>query len=408
MKKNINVLVMIVIMTFFCFPTFFQASEKECYYYVPFNGDKNSNKNFTFSVTFTPKILSNVMKTKTVDVKINNTSGKYNVTKTDHDIWNSLNTYVEQDSSANLYMKSCPNLWFKNENSTITIYPSRNTPIGQNGKTEVLIELISVDKDGNEFTGDTENTLDKTHCSIQTSYYRAKDTSNSSSATIVPIERTIGINIDSYSNGDVYISAGNSGGYLKENANGNVALEMTIAEVGFTKEVIRIFNEDVSKIKSKFKYGNTSCGTLVLNRYGNGSEYALSTEVKSNLENFKNSTKLDENYSSEADPDLNIDQKISTKSSSCEKLLGGSNSNLIKFMQSAWTIIKVAVIIITILMGIFDFVGSITKSKDELMACVNKSIKRLVIVVIILLLPTVIDFIGSTIFKVDNILCGIK
>ena len=103
-----------------------------------------------------------------------------------------------------------------------------------------------------------------------------------------------------------------------------------------------------------------------------------------------------------------IDSNISTKPSSCEQLLGGKNSNLIKYLQSAWTIVKIGAIIITIIMAIIDFMTVITKEKDELKECLNKNIKRLIIVIIILLMPTIIDFIGSTIFNSNNILCGIK
>ena len=102
-----------------------------------------------------------------------------------------------------------------------------------------------------------------------------------------------------------------------------------------------------------------------------------------------------------------ITRTISRNKSTCLEILATKNDNLVKFLQNAWTIIKIASIILTILLSILDLMNVITKDKDNLKSVVNKCIRRLVIVLIILLIPTIIDMVGSM-FGVDDILCGIK
>ena len=100
--------------------------------------------------------------------------------------------------------------------------------------------------------------------------------------------------------------------------------------------------------------------------------------------------------------------QISTKESTCTELLGGKSSPLVKFIQSAWTIVKVVAIVITVLFGVFDFLKATSNDKDVLMESVNKTIKRLIIVIIVLMLPTIIDIIGELLLNTKDILCGIR
>lgn len=96
--------------------------------------------------------------------------------------------------------------------------------------------------------------------------------------------------------------------------------------------------------------------------------------------------------------------EISLNTSTCKQLL---SNELINFIQNAWTIVKVLAILITIALGILDFVNAASKDKDILMESVNKTVKRLVLVIIILLIPTLIEIIGE-LFGIEDILCGIK
>ena len=96
--------------------------------------------------------------------------------------------------------------------------------------------------------------------------------------------------------------------------------------------------------------------------------------------------------------------EISLNTSTCTQLL---SNELINFIQNAWTIVKVLAILITIALGILDFVNAASKDKDILMESVNKTVKRLVLVIIILLIPTLIEIIGE-LFGIEDILCGIK
>ena len=90
------------------------------------------------------------------------------------------------------------------------------------------------------------------------------------------------------------------------------------------------------------------------------------------------------------------------------QILGGNGGQLIAFIQSAWTIVKVVTIVITVLFGVFDFLKAASNDKDVLMESVNKTVKRLVLVLIVLMLPTIIDIIGDVLLGVEDIMCGIK
>ena len=100
--------------------------------------------------------------------------------------------------------------------------------------------------------------------------------------------------------------------------------------------------------------------------------------------------------------------QINTNESTCMQILGGNGGKLIAFIQSAWTIVKVVAIVITVLFGVFDFLKAASNDKDVLMESVNKTVKRLVLVLIVLMLPTIIDIIGDVLLGVEDIMCGIK
>ncbi len=406
MYKKILILLFGLFMTV---PMFINAEKLTCTYIRPYSGDNKSKKNISFNIEFNPIKVSNI--TNKVEVKIINSSSDYTIKQTDEatsgtDYWNLLNPYIDTTDKNNLKMKECPDLWFKEDEKKkiISLFASSQARGNGIGQTITLNALLHASSDGNVITGDKTSNLQKTSCTLQASYMDISTKENSTYSS-----RTLSFNIDSYEDGSVYVSYGNQGGYLNKTTNdSNIALQFEIINSNFYKETIKIFNDDVDKIKDKYPYGDTTCGALVITKFGNGKEYALSTETRTDLEGYTSSATVSKDYTIDTDPRLKIDANISTKSSTCEQLLGGKNSNLIKYLQSAWTIVKIGAIIITIIMAIIDFMTVITKEKDELKECLNKNIKRLIIVIIILLMPTIIDFIGETIFNSPNVLCGIK
>lgn len=140
-----------------------------------------------------------------------------------------------------------------------------------------------------------------------------------------------------------------------------------------------------------------------------GSDYIV-TANKSNCSDSDKATTLTDKENAEqigSKFDVsNIGGSVSTAGLSCDKLFSGEHgTKLKKFIQSAFTIVKVVSICICVMMGVIDFVTATSKDKDVLMENVNKTIKRLVIVIVILLLPTLIDTLGG-IFGVST--CGIR
>ena len=88
----------------------------------------------------------------------------------------------------------------------------------------------------------------------------------------------------------------------------------------------------------------------------------------------------------------------------CKNMLG---TKLVGYLQTGYTIIKIATIVIVIVLAMLDFAQNVLNGKEEALKIAMKWGKRLVIVIIILLLPTFIDLIGS-LFGYPDIACGIK
>ncbi len=87
---------------------------------------------------------------------------------------------------------------------------------------------------------------------------------------------------------------------------------------------------------------------------------------------------------------------------SCDNL----GSDTIDFLKSAFTLVKVAAIVIAIAVSIFDFISATSKDKDVLMETVRKVSIRMIIVIAIVILPTLINAVGG-ILGYDDIVCGI-
>ena len=111
----------------------------------------------------------------------------------------------------------------------------------------------------------------------------------------------------------------------------------------------------------------------------------------------------DQNYRVVGKSSLKI-KPFDKKTDTCKNMLG---DKLVGYLQTAYTIIKIASIIIVIVLAMLDFAQNVLSGKEEAAKIAVKWGKRLVIVIIILLLPTIIDLIGS-LFGYEGIACGIK
>ncbi|MCI6266367.1 MAG: hypothetical protein MR598_05940 [Erysipelotrichaceae bacterium] len=96
---------------------------------------------------------------------------------------------------------------------------------------------------------------------------------------------------------------------------------------------------------------------------------------------------------------------------SCEQLFG-ENDELIKMIKSGITLVKIAIPIILIGLGIVDFVQAVfSSSEDKMKKAQQKFIKRLIIGVVIFLIPSLLKFIltiANGIWgNIDADLCGL-
>lgn len=413
MKKKI---VLYFLILFLCiFPVLLvNANEITCKYrYV-----SNDNSEATiFSVRYVVKYAT-LFGTKScsgVDTSIGNNSSiklflegaYYGV-----DAWQTLCTQLDSD----LNLTTCPDLWYYEENGKTTVSPSNHRSYNNGSNNVAFSPLDHVDEDGEVIVGDNSNTNDYTTCYVQVGY---KDMNGK----LLSDDTQLIFTVVSYKNGEVMLQYGNAKTYLKKTSGGenDIATSLNIASNGLDTDRINILNKDIDNLKSMFPYGAEECPEKIyLNKYDSGdyaglgkdyTDWSVSENIDKELSNYEGSTKSDvtnEDPSATPEGDGNVDffpnTDISLEDKDCNELL---SEDLISFIQSAWNIVKVASVVITILFGIFEFLGSTSKDKDVLMESVNKTIKRLIILLIIILLPTIIDIIGGFIGK-NDILCGIR
>lgn len=105
----------------------------------------------------------------------------------------------------------------------------------------------------------------------------------------------------------------------------------------------------------------------------------------------------------------NFDIEISKKIGVCTDYLGKASDagKPAHFIDGIFDIAKIAIIIVTIVLTMLDFISASSKDKTELSKVILKNSKRLIVLLILILLPTFIDILGR-IAGIDDILCGIK
>ena len=187
-------------------------------------------------------------------------------------------------------------------------------------------------------------------------------------------------------------------------------------------QILRFRTEDesffFSQNSSQINNNTFSCPSLsnVAVGYVDG-EYVVSK--KSTIEeeseyDFSSSTvtadELDSRDGNNSQSNISIG-KYNKSTDTCYFLLGGGTKEnppaLVSYLQIAYTIVKVASILLLIVFSMLDLSNVITSDKDILMKSIKKWVKRLVILIIILLLPTFIDIIGNLV-GYEDILCGIR
>lgn len=128
-------------------------------------------------------------------------------------------------------------------------------------------------------------------------------------------------------------------------------------------------------------------------KYGDQSTIVDSVEDLNELGFSSNGFSLN-NRVREYDPELDT----------CSNMLG---EQLVSYLQTAFTIIKIVSIIIVIVMSMLDFAQNVMSGKEEVQVVALKWAKRLGILIAILLLPAFVDIIGNLIGHPD-LICGIK
>lgn len=204
-------------------------------------------------------------------------------------------------------------------------------------------------------------------------------------------------------NGNYYLKLG-SNNYEKIDANSSNDILWEQTDFSLSGGKILLAKSEFASLKASVPYiSGTSSFTGDKRIYLNtkGASYYITTSPTDKY--------LVTNYSmSNDDPAfINKPGEISPYDPSrdtCKKLLG---DELVKYIQSIFTVIKVLSIILAIVMAGLDLSKVISNNKEDLMKTINKWVKRLIILVLILLLPTIIDMFGN-VLGYEDVLCGIK
>lgn len=384
--------------------------EKICNYVAYFKGDLNSEYKVNISVKQT---LISTLGIKSVKVELIDGSSQFEGTfeaangeKVNVKI--DIDPFVDTDDW--LYdgdkLTDCYDFFYEFDNTDkLTIYNTSN----DGGTEQTRPTLQSADSNGDIVTGDTEknNTIKKTTCTVQVA---ASDTISGEEVNSNLKNRMISLTFDSYEDGSVYVTCGDcstlsSGGYLKKSETSDVALtfKRNTTDV-FHFQEIKIYNDDVDSLLAKFPYGlsEKDCPEeLTINTYDKTNDIAVSVDKR---DDASGSTVASSSKTFDGDLLPSTPAIDTSTNATCTDIL---SEKVIGFIQAAWNIVKAATVVVTILFGILDFLGSTSKDKDALMEAVNKTIKRIIILLIILLLPTIIDIFGDLIDKPD-LMCGIR
>lgn len=300
----------------------------------------------------------------------------------------------------------CPDISFtqpKTGSADIVLYPTKYKKWDSNIK---LTKMPNVNDDGEQVIKDTtNNTSGYSECYSDIKLMDGDKVTGKVLNTIVR----------AYKDGTFSISV-DGDDFRKVYDNENVVWSGSTSENGYTR--IQISQESWKTIRSQVDYKKcqddpTFQATLSImkDKDENGNNI---TEISKDLidesnggtgKSYGTGTGL---INTANDSDFFPHIQINTNESTCMQILGGNGGKLIAFIQSAWTIVKVVAIVITVLFGVFDFLKAASNDKDVLMESVNKTVKRLVLVLIVLMLPTIIDIIGDVLLGVEDIMCGIK
>ncbi len=419
MKKVLMILFVFIAFKYSNYTLNADVEYLDCTYLRTYRGDTNSENNFIFTIRYTPKkilgkysykeeILDGTSQWKGT-FKSNNNTYTVEIDSNETSLSTTYGDYqasLVEEVNGTLKMKQCPDLFYEDNSKTkVTIHHVATASQG----SQPYMRLQRATDDGKVSTGDNNNKNKKTSCTVQVALSSATGSSMEDFQTKNLANQMIALTFDTYEDGSVYVTCqdcnGNNGGYLKKSNTSDVALHFTknFASV-FSQMSVDIYNNDVDSLIKKFPYGlsEENCPeNLVINKYDEDNKIAVSTDKRKDATSY---TEASKSNTVDGNVDFFPQTIISTDPAYCKDLL---DEKLISFIQSAWTLVKVASIVICVLFGVIDFVSSASASKDKLMESVNKSIRRLIIVIIILLLPTIIDIMGDILGQKD-ILCGIR
>ena len=205
-----------------------------------------------------------------------------------------------------------------------------------------------------------------------------------------------------------------TGGYLDiNNAKNGIIWEATPKNINRAGTLI-VRSSEFDEIKDALVYGgDTEKAKIIVQpvkeRDGlfKKTKYAISINGVSDAINEGYDASSDYDITKDKDFNFNIIINNFDKSvQGCTYLLGGENSKMISYLQTAYTIIKIVSIILLIIMSMIDFAQNVLSGKEEPQALALKWAKRLGILVLILLLPAILGLIGEALGF--DITCGIK
>lgn len=413
MKKTLNILILTLLISF-GFLTGLKAETKtlNCNYRRNYMGDSSSQYSFDFKVQYTYDTNKEKVEFSIPTTEYTVGGTKFKLNTSNMNLKNGFGVSYLNNQYKTISSGECPIIYTsdlknKGANEVLLRVSDQDLSAYNTGYFKVTV----LDNNGND--ANTGASKEDKICNL-----RINSTAVGKDANTKNQYRIFEFKFVTKPTGSVFLTFGQDSSF------GNATREITGTESSSLAQVwvlknnasfsgdtyVRITNEEADLIKKALAYNSNACPQLYVNPTDQKNTYELSTKK------VGNGTAASEDFTVDNDETFMelvksgvINLPISNEIGTCVTYLGEANTEgtIAYYLQIAFTIIKIASIVILIVTAMLDLASVITNSKDKLTDEINKYVKRLIVLIIILLLPTFLDILGNVI-GIEDILCGIK
>ncbi len=407
MKKTLKILILTLLVSF-GFLTSLKAETKtlNCTYRHYYYNSVDSDMNFDFNIKYTIENGKKYASFELLNEKVTAKNGTRFTINSDglsqadgRKVMLGAYDYVNKDT--------CPPVYYV-EGDNNTIYLKLRASVAA---SEAVIQAGTIDNNGVDTGLNEKLNLDSNDKICKIGIEKYSISGEKSDAKKASKMQVYTFYVITKSDGKVYGKIGKD----------NTAKEISesIADIAWSQSTkiddkearFAIKGSEVVSFKNAFSYNSSACPNLYFERTGRSNNiiYVSLKKTENSVEGTSD-FKIEENSTFVSlKNDSKIDLPISDEIGTCETYLGNAETEgtIAYYLQIAFTIIKIASIVILIVTAMLDLASVITNSKDKLTDEINKYVKRLIVLIIILLLPTFLDILGNVI-GIEDILCGIK